>query len=615
MIKDTTGQIEQHYKDVAPEDTIFNIYSALYKCGINITYSQNPKSVNGCYSNRVTIEGTSLGSNGKGVNKIYALASGHAELAERLQNNMIYLGAHNPKLYKELGFCYSPDEKFISKNDLVSLDNSFMTLLYSRFKAESYLDRISLINRAVDSPQKALFNDIADNVLCIPFYSIKAKKTEYLPYYLYSKLYGSNGMSAGNTVEEAMVQGLSEIYERYVNRWILENSITPPSIPQEVIENSRMKDVVKEITKSGRYSIDVKDLSLGKGYPVVGTIITDKETGRFGFRLGAHPSFEIALERTLTEAFQGRSIENFVGTAVVGADEEACDQSNIYNIFRNGEGAYRSALFGDNPTYEYKPFSDVSDLSNSVLMDRMLKPLLDNGYDVLVRNSGYLGLPALQIIVPGINEMNEFSDTRLRFENTHYRISEGIGEGKLFDKQLKQRLMRYVKYMLYQNRAADCTWERISSRPISYIAIDSGLDIPLVMAVICYSMNNYADALQLLNSISSSSCDSENYTLIRSVKLYIQQIAQGKTQKEAAELIHKLYKPSIAEKICDWLSDPTTSAEKIFPMPNCWNCEECAYAKDGRCSYQNVYDVFYKLGKAMKDNLPNQSELEKYFNK
>lgn len=615
MIKPTNNPIEQHYKDVAPEDTIFNIYSALYKYGINITYSQNPKAVNGCYSNRVTVEGTSLGSNGKGVNKIYALASGHAELAERLQNNMIYLGSHNPKLYEELGFCYSPDEKWISKDDLVSFDNSFMKLLYNKFKAESYLDRISLINRAVDLPQKALSIDFTDSVLCIPFYSVKTKNTEYLPYYIYSKLYGSNGMSAGNTVEEAMVQGLSEIYERYVNRWILENSVTPPSIPQAVIDNSRMCDVVKEITKSGRYTVDVKDLSLGKGYPVVGTIITDTETGRFGFRLGAHPSFEIALERTLTEAFQGRSIENFVGTAVVGTDEEASDQSNIYNIFRNGEGAYRSALFGDTPTYEYKPFPDVSNLSNSVLMERMLKPLLDNGYDVLVRNSGYLGLPALQIIVPGVNEMNEFSDTRLRFENTHYKIAEGISEGKILDEQLKLRLMRYVKYMLYKNRAADCTLERIFSRPISYILIDSGLDIPLVMAVICYSMNNYSDALQLLNSISANSSDSENYTLIRCVKLYIQQIAQGKSQKDASELIRKLYKASIADKVCDWLSNPTKTAEKIFAMPNCWNCEECIYAQDGRCSYPNIYDVFYKLGTAMKKNLPNQAELDKYFNK
>lgn len=613
MKENFENSLERHYKEVPPEDTVFNIYSALHKCGIKTIYSQNTIAVNGCCSNRVTIDGTSLGSNGKGVNHIFALASGYAELAERLQNNMIYVGEHNPELFKENGFCYSPDEKWISKYELANANDAFMSRLYTKNKCDNYFDKIKLLGSLTDMMQKKWNVSEKGSILSVPFYSLKSKNTVYLPYVIYSKMYGSNGMSAGNTFEEAMVQGLSEIYERYVNRYILENSITPPSVPQSVLESSKMNDVIHEITKSGRYNVIVKDLSLGKGYPVLGTVISDRKTGNFGFRLGAHPSFEIALERTLTEAFQGRSIENFIGTASIGTDEQVSSDSNIYSIFRNGEGYYRSSLFEKEPDYEYTPFNDVSDISNRELMNYMLEPLMKNNYDVFIRQSGYLGLPALQIIIPGINEINDADLMTFRGYNTQYAISEGFGMGKVWSEDLKNRVVRYVKYKLYQNKITDCTIKRIFSRPFTYILVDSNIDLPLIISFIFYSMMNYDEAVQLIDSISLDSIKTENKTLVKCVSLYMHQIADGKKHDEVSELIHMLYEDVLADKICNWLCEPEKTMEKVFPVPPCWNCEECAYSKDGRCNYLNVYDVFRKLGMEMNKYFPNQEDLKSVF--
>ena len=49
----------------------------------------------------------------------------------------------------------------------------------------------------------------------IPYYSVKNKEIQYIPDKLFSYLYDTNGMCAGNSKEEALIEGLSEILERY----------------------------------------------------------------------------------------------------------------------------------------------------------------------------------------------------------------------------------------------------------------------------------------------------------------------------------------------------------------------------------------------------------------
>ena len=73
----------------------------------------------GVHSVRIETEGK-FGTNGKGKNKIFALASAYGEFLERLQNNL-HTGstALTRKLYKEIkkktGFSFFHDEKFMSK--------------------------------------------------------------------------------------------------------------------------------------------------------------------------------------------------------------------------------------------------------------------------------------------------------------------------------------------------------------------------------------------------------------------------------------------------------------------------------------------------------------------
>lgn len=114
------------YKEKKPEDTIHAIMSLLYKAGIFTTYQFSDEDVPGLLSNHVNVEGTLIGTNGKGTDKVFAMASAYGELMERLQNRMFYTGVLSDELYNEFSFCVSKDEKRVSIEDLIKENNTFL---------------------------------------------------------------------------------------------------------------------------------------------------------------------------------------------------------------------------------------------------------------------------------------------------------------------------------------------------------------------------------------------------------------------------------------------------------------------------------------------------------
>ena len=82
-------------------------------------------------------------------------------------------------------------------------------------------------------------------ICALPYVRQSDGETVYFPTNLIDNLYLSNGMSAGNTLAEAQVQCLSEIFERAVKREILEGEIALPDVPPEVL--AKYPDIVAGI--------------------------------------------------------------------------------------------------------------------------------------------------------------------------------------------------------------------------------------------------------------------------------------------------------------------------------------------------------------------------------
>ena len=203
------------YKERTPQETIYEIRRILNDIGLFTVQSWMDDAYDGARSCRVTIYPTALGTNGKGTDVLYSTASGYAELMERLNNNLIALRDERDALKNDTGFYNFPDEKMISVEEIADSPDPFTEFVFSALEIDdsSRTDFLKLFCEAYG---------IEDDTLpCVPFADPVSGIIRYIPFRVVARFAGSNGMAAGNTLDEAMVQGLSEIFEREASRRIL----------------------------------------------------------------------------------------------------------------------------------------------------------------------------------------------------------------------------------------------------------------------------------------------------------------------------------------------------------------------------------------------------------
>ena len=202
---------KEKHKDTTPEETIVKLRQILSELNIELTEDWADENEIGTYSLRLSVKGTSIGSNGKGMTKTFARASAYAEFIERLQNNKLVANSifSNVLFEKKGDFYLFRDEKFILAEELVNDKNSFTNFFFNTRSAdekEKFPDEAELLRKYHKLDYNIHRKD--NEFLCLPYYSLRDNKDVYIPYTIQNMFYGSNGMCAGNTPEEALVQGL-----------------------------------------------------------------------------------------------------------------------------------------------------------------------------------------------------------------------------------------------------------------------------------------------------------------------------------------------------------------------------------------------------------------------
>ncbi|MGL6039704.1 MAG: YcaO-like family protein, partial [Deefgea sp.] len=245
-------------------------------------------------------------------------------------------------------------------------------------------------------------------------------ETVYFPSNLIENLFVSNGMSAGNTVAEAQVQCLSEIFERAVKREILEGEIALPDVPQDVL--ARYPSIVagiKGLEEQG-FPILVKDASLGGQYPVMCVTLMNPRTGGVFASFGAHPSLEVAIERSLTELLQGRSFEGMNDLPRPTLESQALrEPNNFVEHFIDSSGVVSWRFFSAKSNYEFVDwdFSSQGENSNAEEAATLFGILADIGKEAYMAVYDELGAKACRILVPDYSEIYPIDD--LVWDNTN----------------------------------------------------------------------------------------------------------------------------------------------------------------------------------------------------
>ncbi|MDX5444956.1 MAG: YcaO-like family protein, partial [Zoogloeaceae bacterium] len=268
----------------------------------------------------------------------------------------------------------------------------------------------------------------------------------YFPSNLIDNLYLSNGMSAGNTLAEAQVQCLSEIFERAVKREILEGELALPDVPAEVLAKyPGILAGIEELEKQG-FPVLVKDASLGGAYPVMCVTLMNPRTGGVFASFGAHPSLEVALERSLTELLQGRSFEGLNDLPQPTFESNAVTEpNNFVEHFIDSSGVVSWRFFSAKADYEFVEwdFSGHGENSNADEAASLLGILEGMGKEVYMAVYDQLGATACRILVPGYSEIYPVED--LIWDNTNKALkfrADILNLHRLDDTELEALLER-----------------------------------------------------------------------------------------------------------------------------------------------------------------------------
>ena len=384
-------------KDASLESSIATLHAKLLALNIHVVEQSWLNEVEGIWSVHVTDRDCArLFSNGKGASQLAARASALGEYFERLSTNYFWTHFYLGETIANLDFVHYPQEKWFKVSGKKWPKDLLTPELQAFYNPEGTCNANMLID---------LNSGNATRGICaIPYTRLRDGVVAYFPVNLIGNLYVSNGMSAGNTLMEARTQAMAEIFERDIKYKIIREGICLPDVPAEVINRyPRIAAGIQGLRDAG-YGILVKDASLGGQYPVMNvTLLHPDDQGCFA-SFGAHPRFEVALERALTELLQGRSLDNLHNFVAPGFDmEEIADSQNLEIHFVDSSGVISWDFLRNTPDYAFVDWNFGTTTQEDY--DWCVNTIHNSGHDLYIADFTHLGVYACRMFVPGMSEI------------------------------------------------------------------------------------------------------------------------------------------------------------------------------------------------------------------
>ena len=203
-----------------------------------------------------------------------------------------------------------------------------------------------------------------------------------------------NGPAAGNTYEEAALQGICEIVERHVCAIIAREEMPVPQIALESITDPVARGLLNKFAAQG-IELRLFDFSLNTGIPTIGALAWDPSTfpdkSEIVYTAGTTPGVNKAIIRAITEVAQLAGDFNSASNYVA---------SGLPKPLVLDEVAYLL----DSPLC--RSVSEINDLQSADIykeIQNCVQRLKETGLDVCLVNTKHpqLQIPALYTIVPG----------------------------------------------------------------------------------------------------------------------------------------------------------------------------------------------------------------------
>lgn len=601
------------YKERTPFTTIHSIRKILLEIGIFVT--EKYKKNGDFYSCRIEIANEGLeqyhiGTNGKGLSVEYAFASAYAEFMERLQNNVLigntyyfskyYMKSCSFKSYLhsvngKIDFVYDPQEEIIDIEEVV-LKNELQlrSHLFSENKNEIIGRLLSIMG--------------SRKLLCVPFYDVNNKRVVKLPIDFILQCTSSTGMCAGNTTEEALVQGFCEILERYAIKEIYYSQLTPPTIPTEYFKDDPVYKKIKDIESKGLRVI-IKDFSLGKKLPVIGVIVINPFNKKYNIKAGADPWPITALERCLTELYQDFDGIRLLEKEDYGLFEKynsAYQFINLTKILNNSTGQWPDSMFLEHFSYEFCGLDFSHGISNTSDLVYLKKIISELGFQIYVRDVSFLGFPSYYIVVPSMSDDKRGMGDFQVFKDLFVNCSFLINHISILSEEDIIRLTSIIEeyYGVFKENF-------LSLEKLSICSTDEELknmSIDLLLSMLFYYNSQFEKSYVYMNEFLKHKPVTE-YLYFYACKDYISFRANTKDISMINTYMELFYGKKLAVEVVDDMKNPH-DVFNSYNLQSFFDSRECEIKN---FKYVNFYKILKKIREKFMENNISQKHLSSFF--
>lgn len=398
-------------KDASLEATISRLQEQLEQIGFQVEERSWLNPIENVWSvHLVDSDCPLLFSNGKGGSPLAARASALGEFFERLSCRYYWSNFHMGDHFARAEFAHHPAERWFALNKKGTWPKECLTS-----------ELIAFYNPDQSVPAENLVDFNSGNtergICALPFTRVSDGQEVLFPVNIIGNLYVSNGMAAGNTPSEARVQALSEILERHVKFEILRQNLCLPDVPADVLaQYPAIQQGINSLAQAG-FTVRAKDASLGGQYPVACVYLLNPADQGCYASFGAHPRFEVALERALTELLQGRALDALAGFPEPGFElEDIASAPNLETHFIDSSGVIGWRFLSNTADFDFAHWTFSSASATTAQEYARLTELIHaKGHQIYQADYAHMGVSACRIIVPGLSEIYPLDD--LEFEN------------------------------------------------------------------------------------------------------------------------------------------------------------------------------------------------------
>lgn len=578
--------MNKYYKDDQPENTVITLLNMLKEKGICPTFSWL-ESIPGAHSVIVSIPGTTISANGKGSTKNLACASGLAELTERLQNFLHF------RLSDAFSFAGQEiwDLIFSSAYSKESLSEKQKNSWFDKIGG-SHMSNLKDVILSSDYGKSKIYarytrtNDSSDDL--------------FIPYAVLDYYYGSNGMAAGNTYIEALVQALSEIIERHVaSRLLSEGNLRDDIFDITDAYLVNYPDAYSKFAtlRDNGYVIRVLDFSIDGQFPVIGLLAINQCELTYFINLGCHPNIDIAVHRAINEFLQGREINKISDMQPFYTNFSQVNLTkNLENVFHDGAGIFPIACLTSSarsnrlPTIWLRSYSSNEEIAS--FYEYLICKQLEK--EIFVQYQSTLDFPVVHVIVPNFSEVVPILDidsmrTLLHIQN------------------VKSDYLSFIKNCAWDTSTLSNLIDRFECIPTIPLGdlfrlpisptVNPLYELSTAHILMCLHVlqgdykSAYSAALSHLRFLGSSHPRSNHsrYNFVVSV-LYM--LANEYSLDEAADCLLSLgYPRSIVQEYVRLLAPPAIL--ELFPRITCPNCTDCEFSD--LCCFEDECKILLQI--------------------